>query len=174
MLFATRTFTVATLGGEFMTGLSKTALVPNFPGPGQGAVVTWQESKQNFVIEELTTMPPAAFDPTGYWNISEDATSLLTVQKDDAGHLSVIWLDADLTDGDDLTWRPLEGDLTGQSAHVSLSVLGNTLAFDIDFASSDSATMTVVECTLSPDECELLIGEVVQINRCPTVGMNCL
>ena len=51
VLFATRTFTVATLGSEFITGLSRNFLVDNFPGPGQGAVVRWQESKQNFVTE---------------------------------------------------------------------------------------------------------------------------
>ncbi|MCC6297000.1 MAG: hypothetical protein IT469_09870 [Pseudomonadales bacterium] len=169
VLFATRTFTVTTLGGEFIPGLSKTALVPNFPGPGQGAVVTWQESKQNFVIERLTTVPAPGFDPTGHWTEPSDSTVLLDIQKDDAGHLSIGWLDAE-----DLSWLPLEGDLDGQSARVSIGVLGKTMAFDIHFASSDSATMTIVECTFPIDECAGAVGITFQINRCSTVGLNCL
>lgn len=169
VLFATRTFTVTTLGGEFIPGLSKTALVPNFPGPGQGAVVTWQESKQNFVIERLTTVPAPGFDPTGYWTESDDSSGLWNIQKDEAGHLSAVWMDVT-----DLSWFPLEGDLAGQSALVSFHALGIALTIDIHFASNDVATATLIECTIPGDSCGVDPGETFQLNRCATVGLNCL
>jgi len=46
--FAQATFTVATLGQEFLTGASGTYVVPNFAG--RNVIIQWQESLQNFVI----------------------------------------------------------------------------------------------------------------------------
>jgi hypothetical protein len=46
--FAQATFTVTTLGQEFLTGASGTYLLPNFAG--HNVIVQWQESLQNFVI----------------------------------------------------------------------------------------------------------------------------
>ncbi len=46
--FARATFTVITLGQEFLTGASGTCQVPNFAG--QNVTLQWQESLQNFVI----------------------------------------------------------------------------------------------------------------------------
>lgn len=46
--FARATFTVATLGQEFLTGASGTFLVPNFAG--RNVIIQWQESLQNFGI----------------------------------------------------------------------------------------------------------------------------
>lgn len=169
VLFATRTFNVATLGGEFITGLSRNFLVDNFPGPGQGAVVRWQESKQNFVIERLTSVPAPGFNPTGHWREAGDSSGLWDIQKDDAGHLSVMWLNAS-----DLTWFPLEGDLAGQTARVSFHALGIALTFDLNFATRDSATMTVIECVIPGVSCGVPLGDSVQLNRCATVGMGCL
>lgn len=48
--FADVTFTVTTLGGEFLTGRSGGCLIPNFPQPGTSVTVAWQESLQNFVL----------------------------------------------------------------------------------------------------------------------------
>jgi len=46
--FARTTFTVATLGTEFLTGASGTYILPNFAG--RNVIVRWQESLQNFGI----------------------------------------------------------------------------------------------------------------------------
>ncbi len=46
--FARATFTVATLGQQFLTGASGTFLVPNFAG--RNVIIQWQESLQNFGI----------------------------------------------------------------------------------------------------------------------------
>ena len=43
-------FTVTTLGTEFLRGASATYQVPDFPTTGQNVVIRWQESLQNFVI----------------------------------------------------------------------------------------------------------------------------
>lgn len=172
VLFATRAFTVTTLGGEFRPGLSKTALVPNFPGPGQGAVVAWQESKQNFVIEELTTMPPAAFDPTGYWTPSADLDMLITLQMDGSGRMSALAVDT--SEGD---WEMYDGQLSGKSARLSGGnpVFGFSAVFDVSFSTDDSATVTAVSCNPPPGwYCLVPPGASFQMNKCGSVGYNCL
>lgn len=50
-LFTNATFTVATLGQEFLRGASGRYLIPNFPVMGTSTIIRWQESAQNFVIE---------------------------------------------------------------------------------------------------------------------------
>lgn len=44
------TFTVTTLGDEFIRDLSHEITIPNFPSPGEETTLSWQESIQNFVI----------------------------------------------------------------------------------------------------------------------------
>lgn len=46
--FARATFTVVTLGAEFLTGVSGTYVLPNFAG--RNVIIQWQESLQNFGI----------------------------------------------------------------------------------------------------------------------------
>jgi hypothetical protein len=53
-------FTVQNLGGEFLEGLQGRRYLDNFPGSGQRAIVDWQQSKQNFGIVGMDTMPPLA------------------------------------------------------------------------------------------------------------------
>jgi hypothetical protein len=50
--FGSATFTVTTLGQEFLTGASGNFLLSNFPQPGKNVTVRWQESSQNFVISD--------------------------------------------------------------------------------------------------------------------------
>ncbi len=51
--FDRATFTVTTLGEEFIRGASGQAVVADFPSAGQTVTLTWQESVQNFVITNL-------------------------------------------------------------------------------------------------------------------------
>ncbi len=51
--FASATFTVTTLGQEFLTGASGTFPLLKFPQPEKNVTVQWQESAQNFVITSL-------------------------------------------------------------------------------------------------------------------------
>jgi hypothetical protein len=48
-----RTFYVTVPSGEFMTGLSRSIQVPNFPSNGRTTTLTWQESQQNFAIQSV-------------------------------------------------------------------------------------------------------------------------
>ena len=51
--FGRARFTVTTLGTEFLTGVSGTYRLPNFPEQGMDVIVEWQQASQNFVITEL-------------------------------------------------------------------------------------------------------------------------
>jgi len=46
-------FTVTVPSGEFMSGLSRTVSVANFPSPGRTTTLVWQESQQNFAIQSV-------------------------------------------------------------------------------------------------------------------------
>jgi len=46
-------FTVTVPSGEFMTGVSRTIVVADFPSPGRTATLVWQQSLQNFVIQSV-------------------------------------------------------------------------------------------------------------------------
>jgi hypothetical protein len=52
-LFATATFDVGYLGGEFLTGLAASHFVPDFPAKGVGTHLAWSQSKQNYVITKV-------------------------------------------------------------------------------------------------------------------------
>ena len=48
--FARATFTVTTLGDEFVRGASGQTVVADFPSPGGQVRLEWQEASQNFMI----------------------------------------------------------------------------------------------------------------------------
>jgi hypothetical protein len=50
--FASTTFSVKTLGVNFLQGATAVAQVANFPQPGEDVVLEWRQGAQNFVITE--------------------------------------------------------------------------------------------------------------------------
>ena len=62
--FANVNFTVATLGGEFRTGLQGSYTVPDFPAAGNPAKIAWSEPHQNFVFTSPMTVPPVRDPPS--------------------------------------------------------------------------------------------------------------
>ena len=48
--FASTTFSVVTLGGEFIGGLSGEYTLEDFPEPGINTIIRWEESAQNFIV----------------------------------------------------------------------------------------------------------------------------
>jgi hypothetical protein len=52
-LLAEADFTVVTLGHEFLEGVSGIFTMAGFPYPGCNVALRWQESEQNFVIEQI-------------------------------------------------------------------------------------------------------------------------
>lgn len=60
--------TVRRYGVEFLSGVTNSTLVPDFPTEGKTATLTWQESQQNFVVSQITSLSPPAtgeFSTTG-------------------------------------------------------------------------------------------------------------
>ena len=55
VLFATVTVNVVTLGAEFLSGKAGEYILNNFPDFGKRTKVTWQQSKQNFVVSGTDT-----------------------------------------------------------------------------------------------------------------------
>jgi suppressor of ftsI len=51
--FASATFTVTTLGAEFLQGAVASCTVGDFPEPGQSTLLEWEQSQQNFIITEV-------------------------------------------------------------------------------------------------------------------------
>jgi len=64
VLFADVNFTVATLGGEFLTGLQGEYTVADFPAQGNSFQIRWSEPDQNFMFVNPTAVPPVTNPPT--------------------------------------------------------------------------------------------------------------
>ena len=47
------TFTVTTLGVEFLQGTQGETVVAAFPNPGEAVRLVWQPAQQNFVITQV-------------------------------------------------------------------------------------------------------------------------
>lgn len=63
-LIETRQFsTTQSAGASFVTGISKTATVADFPTTGRTATLLWSQAKQNFVVVGLSPAPSAAPPP---------------------------------------------------------------------------------------------------------------
>ena len=58
VMFGTATFNVVNLGSEFISGKVGEYFLNNFPAYGTRTRVTWQQSKQNFVITGSDTAVP--------------------------------------------------------------------------------------------------------------------
>jgi hypothetical protein len=63
--FARASFTVASLGAEFLRGKSGSVTLGDFPAIGQSSVLEWQEPLQSFVLREVRSEAPTLW---GRWN----------------------------------------------------------------------------------------------------------
>ncbi|MEI2769568.1 MAG: hypothetical protein V9G98_02100 [Candidatus Competibacter sp.] len=79
--FGQATFTVTTLGQEYLEGASRTFELPDFPNPGTTLTLTWQEHLQNFTIAGKKSS--GAVLASGSWsgenvcfNVSPDGSKL--------------------------------------------------------------------------------------------------
>ena len=61
--FGQATFTVTTLGKEFLEGGQGETVVADFPAPGEAVRLIWQQTQQNFVLAPLDGAPPPASPP---------------------------------------------------------------------------------------------------------------
>ena len=62
--FDQATFTVTTLGEEFVKEVTGETVVEDFPSTGETVRLVWQEANQNFVLAPLDREPPLASPPS--------------------------------------------------------------------------------------------------------------
>ena len=62
--FGQATFTVTTLGEEFVEDVTGETVVEDFPSTGETVRLVWQEANQNFVLAPLDREPPPASPPS--------------------------------------------------------------------------------------------------------------
>ena len=150
--FARATVTVTTLGQEFVRGVSKETILPNFPQTGSDTVLRWQQAQQNFVIAESSTLRLAAPDPlSGFFAGVTD--SLQPVVRY-TGKYSLSFalptaptgMAIDARTGT-LTWTPREAD-TGRTFNVTVRVGDGVLSDSVAFQVS-VLTPTTVQTTVS-------------------------
>jgi len=67
--FGNASFTVTTVGQQFLTGVVKSAVADNFPQRGKITQLQWQESAQNFVITSVS-------DKTPFFSVENDVPAL--------------------------------------------------------------------------------------------------
>ena len=72
--FARSTFSVATLGEEFVVGAAGECTIPNFPSTGESATFAWNQSTQHLelVPEVMEPMEPGLAQFDGTWTASLD------------------------------------------------------------------------------------------------------
>ena len=85
------TFSVATTGEKFLRGVTATVQAPNFPAPGETAILVWNQSTQHFELTAVVGPDPYYMNmqiivEPGGWGVARpsDITSLL---EDVASHL---------------------------------------------------------------------------------------
>lgn len=80
VLFGTASFNVVNLGGEFLSGKAGEYFLYNFPDYGKRTRVTWQQSKQNFIITGSDTQI-APIDGTYFGAITSVNTGCTTASN---------------------------------------------------------------------------------------------
>ena len=65
--FARSTFSVVTMGEEFVKGAMAQCYVPNFPAPGENVLLEWEESTQHFELVRVDSQGQVSCEG---WNIS--------------------------------------------------------------------------------------------------------
>ena len=79
--FASATFTVTTLGVEFLRGASGEYTLPNFPQAGNNVTVRWAEPHQNFVIVGASRNPASAQSTVSAVPLASSSTNLESPQQ---------------------------------------------------------------------------------------------
>ena len=113
--FGRATFTVTTLGEEFLRDIGKHARLQNFPAAGTDLIVAWQQSLQNFTIARLDTLAPriASIDAIGdsiskAYNAQDQAPCPYDDQEDFNWATSVTHGDAFCSAGEDRVFSQAE------------------------------------------------------------------
>ena len=124
--FARTTFSVATLGEEFVVGAAGECTIPDFPAPGESATFAWNQSTQHLELVPEVMEPGLAqllslalSAPGPLTSIGETADLLVTGTFDDGSRRSV--------DGTLVDWKSSDEAVATVSAGVVTAVRGATL-----------------------------------------------
>ena len=86
--FATHTFTVTTLGEEFVTGVAKRATIEDFPAPGESVELEWNQSTQHF---EIVTGPSSPSVSPSVYGFCEGDFQCPAEAENSNGYASEVW-----------------------------------------------------------------------------------
>jgi len=156
----THSFSVVTLGLKdgignaikFVTGLSKTHTVPNFPETGRSSVLYWSQADQNFIIESVSNSTPNAdLNVSGDWAILETLDSETCPGIGTEFYPSDVYLativqsgsSLSMTDDDDAGEPPITGSLSGNAAVLTSSYEGEEDITEMTFSSPTIFSGTV-------------------------------
>jgi hypothetical protein len=85
VMFGTATFNTVNLGSEFLSGKAGEYFLQNFPAYGTRTRVTWQESKQNFIITGSDAQV-APIDGTYFGTITATNSGCTVAANNGSGH----------------------------------------------------------------------------------------
>jgi hypothetical protein len=167
--FASVTFTVQTLGEQFLRDRSKTVTVPDFPNAGQTTTLQWSEAAQNFVITGLSGGGGGEYpNVAGTWRVSLD---FLT---EDCNFLSV---------PPDLPTH-VTGTLSVTQSGGNLTVRGGSILYEGDLETdggfsivADPAVDTAGSCTFAIVQGyagNFLDGDVIYLLAADRVSGSCV
>ncbi len=120
--FANVNFAVTTLGGEYLTGLSRQYVFDDFPETGQTTLAEWSEPQQNFIVARTTATPSRlalisaitdAFNPMAVAGAGAEAAA-----GESTGVRAAKRSDGQPTQLNGVTWANTP---TGQAADVQLT-----------------------------------------------------
>ena len=151
--FARSTFTVTTLGHEFLKGASGDFALPDFPQGGITTVVRWQEFHQNFVI---ISMDETFSEPTGNEMVLVDG-----VEREAAKNEILVFLDEDVSSEEihDIRSMTLAEGGTIRSLNTSL----RTIQVGITDAISEESFINAVSET--PGVSGADVNAIVELDR---------
>jgi hypothetical protein len=79
--FANAAFTVTTLGGEFLSGLSGQCDLKGFPHLGKAVSLEWQEGNQNFMLASVSDQEPVEYIANGVGNLTDVTVTTVPAGK---------------------------------------------------------------------------------------------
>lgn len=151
--FARSTFTVTTLGHEFLKGASGDFALPDFPQGGITTVVRWQEFHQNFVI---ISMDETFSEPT-----ENEMVLIGGVEREAAKNEILVFLDEDVSSEEihDIRSMTLAEGGTIRSLNTSL----RTIQVGITDATSEELFINAVSKT--PGVSGADVNAIVELDR---------
>lgn len=162
-------FTVTTLGEEFLQGASQEVRVLGFPESASDVILKWQQSNQNFVISEYLKSRDS-FNVTGNWSAYSGADFVLdlnifTATASSDPELSEVFMTIGIVEDGGVFFADgamKQNILVGETGFDSGAPF--EMSFEIVFTGPQSGTLTLTDCAPSV-ECEGLTGGPLDLEK---------